>query len=232
MKIEGHTDKTKKIMLNRLAELICKTIGEEHSTKIKIVDCENFLVIKGCTTSKDILDLNEIKKKFVEKFNSESEDFSIGNTIDLIQYDVKLEETTKLVFEFHNYDNLIPTKCLSDFQIEPITFESDFPFGYSYKQGKSLYYYAKHIAFNLQSKHSWDKLTMCISKENVEENIQVYVDSCQTENESIKSSILDAFEFNYTSFEKSLDNSDWWALISENMDPSVVKSLNEDLIIF
>jgi len=232
MKVEEHKYKTKKIMLNKLAEFICKTIGESYLTKVEIVDCENFLVIKGSTTSKEILNLNEIKKNFFEKFIDDSDNFSFDNTIDLIKYDVKFEEKNILFFEFYNNENLESMSCISDSKIEPITFKSDFPFGFSYKQGKSLYYYAKHIAYNLQSKYNWDKLSICISKENLEQNLKIYIDSCQIENESIKSSILDAFDFNYTSFEKALDNSDWSVLISENSDPSIVKSLNKDLIIF
>ena len=229
---EGHTLKTKIINLNRLAELICKTIGENQSTKIEVVDCENFLVVKGLTSSNEILDLNDIKLKFMEKYHSESEEMVIGNTIDLINYGSEVLDFPNCSFDFFNSDNLRLNNCMEDSTIQPLILKSQFPFGYSYLQGKSLYYYAKHIAFNLQTKYIWDKLTVCISEKNIEDDLKIFVDTCQVENSNLKSAILDSFDFNFKSFQKKLDESDWWVCIGEDIDPAVVKSVNEDLIIF
>lgn len=230
--IEEHTQKIKIIFLNRFAELICKTIGESESTKIEILDCENFIVVKGSTSSKEILDLNQLKEKFLERFQSESENFKIGNTIDLIQYGVDVDGITKASFQFFNSTDLKSPNCAEDFVIPQLIYKSEFPFGYSYNQGKSLYYYAKHIAFNLQTKYNWDKLTICIPKENFEDELEIFVDTCDTSSQDLKSAILDSFEFNYSIFEKKLEKSDWWVSIGESLDPSVVKTLNEDFIIF
>lgn len=229
---EEHTVKTKKLILNRLSELICKSVGEHESTKIEIVDCENFLVVKGFTSSNEILDLNDLKIKFIEKFNTESEKPIIGNTIDLIQYNSKLDTPNKLSFDFFNSENLKSPNCLQDFTIEPLVIKSEFPFGRSFSQGKILYYYAKHIAYNLQSKYGWDRLTICIPEKNIEEELQIFVDTCQVENLYLKSAILDAFDFNYLGFQNKLNESDWWISIAEEIDPSGVKSLNEDFILF
>lgn len=229
--IEEHTQKIKMVILNRFAELICKTIGEKESTKIEVVDCENFIVVKGLTSSKEILDLNHLKEKFVERFQTDKEDFKIGNTIDLIQYGVDMDKISKLSFQFFNSTDLKTSNCV-EFVIPELISKSEFPFGYSFDQGKSLYYYAKHIVFNLQSKYTWDKLTISIPKENFENELEIFVDTCDTSNQSLKSAILDSFEFNYSSFEKKLDESDWWVSIGETLDPTAVKTLNEDFVIF
>ena len=100
--IEEQTRKIKMVILNRFAELICKTIGEKESTKIEVMDCENFIVVKGLTSSKEILDLNHLKEKFVERFQTDKKDLIIGNTIDLIQYGVEMDEISKLSFQFFN----------------------------------------------------------------------------------------------------------------------------------
>lgn len=229
--IEEHTQKIKMVILNRFAELICKTLGEKESTKIEVVDCENFIVVKGLTSSKEILDLNHLKEKFVERFQTDNEGFKIGNTIDLIQYGVVMDKISKLSFQFFNSTDLKTSNCV-EFVIPELISKSEFPFGYSFDQGKSLYYYAKHIVFNLQSKYTWDKLTISIPKENFENELEIFVDTCDTSNQSLKSAILDAFEFNYSIFEKKLDESDWWVSIGESLDPAVVKTLNEDFVIF
>ena len=229
---EGHNAKTKYSVLNRFADLIQKSIGEKYSSKIEIVDCENFLVVKGYTTSSEILDLNEVKEKFIEKFQIEFADFKLGNTIDLIQYGVKMGEILKLSFDFFNSEKLLSENCLQDNNIEPLIYKSSFPFGYSNDQGKLLYYYAKHIAYNLQSKYNWDKLTICVPTKDHENLFEIFTDTCQNTNDDLKSAILDSFDFNYLSFEKSLSEGDWWILISEELDPPIVKSLNEDFVIF
>lgn len=230
--IEGHKEETKYSLLNRLAELIQKTIGEKESTRIEIVDCENFIVVKGVTTSKEILDLNLIKEKFIEKFPENSENLKIGNTIDLIKYGEDVEDVTIASFQFFNSENLELKNCSDDFSINPLVYKSSFPFGYSNDQGKSLYFYAKHIAYNLQTKYTWDKITICIPKKDQENDFEIFVDTCQNSNLDLKSAILDAFDFNYLSLDKAISESDWWVLIFQELDPPAVKSLNEDFIIF
>lgn len=231
MNNEGQNQKIKLSVVNLFSEYILNKINITSETVIEVVDCENFFVVKGKTSSTEVLDLNKIKEEFHEKFLKISENFKIGNTIDLIEYGFELDSKDKMAFEFFNTVDLSSSKC--NIPNTSLTFKSEFPFGHSFKMGKNLFYYAKHITYNLQSKYTWDRLIIEISYKNNEENLKLYLDSCDVSNEELKSSILDCFTFNYGSFEKKIVDSDWWEpIIDEEKEFYFVKELNKDLILF
>jgi len=231
MNNEGQNQKIKLSVVNLFSEFILNKINITSETLIEVVDCENFFVVKGKTSSTEVLDLNKIKEEFHEKFSKTSEKFKIGNTIDLIEYGFELESKEKMTFEFFNTIDLSSNKC--NIPNTSLTFKSEFPFGHSFKMGKNLFYYAKHIAYNLQSKYTWDRLVIEISYKNNEENLKLYLDNCDEPNEELKSSILDCFTFNYGIFEKKIIDSDWWKpIIDKEKEFDFVKELNKDLILF
>lgn len=229
---ERQAEKIKYKLLNLFAEFICREIGMNESTKVEIVDFENFWVVKGFTTSKEILDLNKIKEKFQTEFSENFDDLKLSNTIDLITYDSELEKSENINLDFFNTKSLTFESCL-DSNLTPLSLKSQFPFGYSKDMGKTMYYYAKHLAYNLQTKYNWDKISMSLSKEKNEDRFEIYLDVCDQSNENIKSSILDSFDFNYASFDKKLQDCEWWRTITEeNYEYDFVKKLNEDFVIF
>jgi hypothetical protein len=72
-------------MINLFADFVLLQIPKNEQSIIKIVDCKNFLVIKGITTSKVELDISEICKDFSNKYSDYLKDNKITHTIDLIE---------------------------------------------------------------------------------------------------------------------------------------------------
>lgn len=200
-------------LVNLLANYILEKIGIDSSTVIKVVDLGNFFVIKGKTESKDILNLSDVISEFTEKFKHHFEELKITNTIDLIEYDCEIEELKKLTLTLHNTDK-------SDFhykQIEyfennqsstyfdfvpksinqnDLVFTSEFPYGYSMNQGRSLYYYIKKIFYSLPSNYPITTLTITINESNEGDDfIEVYNNFHGNNDDTLKSAILDCMDF-------------------------------------
>lgn len=77
--------------LNKLADFITETLLIENKSIIRIIDFTNFIVIKGLTTSCNILDLTKILDDFKLKCPQFFSDRDRLNTIDLIEYCVDVE---------------------------------------------------------------------------------------------------------------------------------------------
>lgn len=214
---------------NLFAEFIVNKLDNNILSQIEVVDFQNFLVIKGKTKSKEILELSQIKLQFVESLSSETK-ISIGNTIDLIEYDVDITTPSKLSFTFYNTTDISKQDCETE-KISLVS-KSEFPYGYSYGMGKTNYYYAKKLVYNLQSKYQWDKITIEFPNPFNENDFNIFVDSCTTSNESIKSALLDAFDFNFTGFNKKLEKLDWSRpILEKGYEFELLKELNENLIL-
>lgn len=218
--------------VNLLSEFILSKINSSEKTQIQVVDCVNFLVVKGMTTSNEILNLNDLKNEFLEKFSEKIDSLKIGNTIDLIEYSVELDDIPSLTCDFHNNIKLNKEICPINSEFKSMISLSEFPYGYSNDMGKKLFYYAKHIGYNLQSKYHWEKLRIEIPKENFEENFKLFLDVCDESNSKIKSAILDSFDFNFESFTKKLNNREWEKpILFENYEFEFLKEINDDLVI-
>ena len=214
---------------NLFAEFIVNKLDNNILSQIEVVDFQNFLVIKGKTKSKEILELSQIKLQFVESLSSETE-ISIGNTIDLIEYDVNLESPQKLTFSFYNNSDISKENCETESIC--LTSKSNFPYGYSFGMGKSKYYYAKKIVYNLQSKYQWDKIKVEFKEPFSEDGFEIFVDNCTDSNESIKSAILDAFDFNFIGFNKKLEKLDFSKpILKKGYEFEMLKELNQNLIL-
>jgi hypothetical protein len=81
--------------VNLFADFILSKIPQTEDTVISISDCKNFIVIKGQTSHKEILDINSISTEFNEKYNPK---FPISHTIDLIEYGIRLPKVKELSF--------------------------------------------------------------------------------------------------------------------------------------
>lgn len=215
---------------NLFAEFILNKLGNNNLSQIEIVDFKNFTVIKGKTKSKEILELTKIKSEFTDLFLSTEVGISIGNTIDLIEYDADIVSPHKLRFTFYNTIDISKPNCETE-KISLIS-KSEFPYGYSSGMGKTNYYYAKKLVYNLQSKYQWDKITIEFPNPFNENDFSIFVDSCLMANESIKSALLDAFDFNFTGFNKKLEKLDWSKpILEKGYEFELLKELNENLIL-
>jgi len=70
-------------LINLFADFIISKIPHEEQSIINLVDCKNFILVKGKTTSKTLLNLSDISKEFSNKFSEYLNDNKITHTIDL-----------------------------------------------------------------------------------------------------------------------------------------------------
>jgi len=228
--------------------LLTKTPNAESI--FSLVDCKNFVVIKGKTTQKEILDISSILSEFNEKYKPSH---PISHTIDLIEYDYKFSKVNQLEFVLHKSDNCSYHKqqierfksnsnsC--DFKSYPIEINDDdfiavseFPHGYSLTQGRLIYLYGKHIFYNIPTNYFDSSLLMNISLEKNEENeniISIINLEKNSEDEKLKSAILDVFDFDMSWISNEMKKVDWSVELTNPLeDYSFIKKKNKDFIIF
>lgn len=180
---------------NLFAEFLLKKFNEGSETNLQICTCENFSIIKGETTSPDVLPINKI----VEEFNEKYIEHTFRNTIDLIDYKDVIETKDTISFTFsHKFPELNSTF----FSV------SEFPFGCS-SFDKTLYFYFKCIFEKIPTEYPFDwinfKITK-IDKFNIEFEIS---DNYHSDSEGkLKSLILDSFDFNLEKFHLDLKKMD------------------------
>jgi len=87
-------------IINLFSDFLLTKIPHSEESIFSVIDCNNFVIIKGKTTHKEILDISSITKEFNEKYEPSK---PISHTIDLIEYGSKLPKVKNL--EFYN----IPT---------------------------------------------------------------------------------------------------------------------------
>ena len=197
-------------IVNLLADYILNKIPKEEESIIQVVDCMNFYVIKGKTTYKETLDIAKIKDEFTSKFKEQLVDLKLTHTIDLIDYNSKLED-----------NNLI--------------FCSEFPHGYSLKQGRLMYYYGKHIFYNIPYNYPFSTLTftMSTSKDESGDNQFSVKNSHQKEDETLKSAILDVFDFDMSWLDAEMKKVDWSIELTNPLQEyDFLKKKVKDFVIF
>ena len=218
-------------IVNLLSDFILSYIPKDEESIIQVVDCINFHVIKGKTTYKETLDIAKIKDEFVTKFKDQLVDLKLTHTIDLIEYDAKLSPLEDLTFSYHNnttncsYHKHQSEEYLLDdsksydyiFHLKPILednnliFCSEFPHGYSLKQGRLMYYYGKHIFYNIPYNYPYSTLTFSMSTKKDESGDYLFSvkNPNQSENKTLTSAILDVFDFDMSWLESEIKKVDW-----------------------
>ena len=81
--------------INLFSDYLLTKIPHSEESIFSVADCQNFIIIKGKTSYKEILDIGSITKEFNEKYEPET---PISHTIDLIEYDCKLSKIKNLEF--------------------------------------------------------------------------------------------------------------------------------------
>jgi hypothetical protein len=113
---------------------------------------------------------------------------------------------------------------------------SEFPHGYSLGQGRLLYYYGKHIFYNIPSTYPISTLTFNLSTKKDEEEspiFSVYNNSLDSDDETIQSWALDNFDFDMSWLSAEMKKVDWSIELTNPLeDYSFVKKKNKDFIIF
>jgi len=240
----GHRNFT----INLFADFLLKKIGLNSSTQISIVDLNNFIVVKGKTDSKEIINLSESLTEFEKEFDKSLNQNKIKNIIDLIDYDVEIKEVDDISFNFFNTEKCsyhhkqlemyFANESSWDFENIPkkideksLYFTSEFPHGYSMNQGRLLYYFSKKIFYSIPPNYPVTSLTFEINK-NHEDFIKVYDNFSNSYDYTLQSAILDCVNMNLEKLEKELKDLD---LFQELMDPTneheVLKKNKPEIII-
>lgn len=200
-------------------------MGPDSHSRIQVCSCENFSIVKGETSSKDVLKLNEVLDKFYEKY--ENLEKKIKNIIDLIEYDKEIKTFASQEFIFSNSKN--SKKILLD---DNLYFSrSYFPYGFSLNENRSLYYYFKNIVYNIPPTYPFTEIRFQVVLNDNVVDFEIQDDYLSNEDNCLKSPILDAYDFNYKSLETELKGSDLTLeLLEEDFEIDAIRRTNPNFI--
>jgi hypothetical protein len=236
--------------INLFSDYLLSKIPNTEESIFSVADCKNFIIIKGKTSHKEILDISSITKEFNEKYEP---DTPISHTIDLIEYNCKLPKVKNLEFILHKSENcsyhktqiekFLLNESSFDFSYYPskltddeLIVTSEFPHGYSLHQGRLIYLYGKHIFYNIPTNYTDSSIIFNLSLDKNEENeniISIFNINKNSEDEKLKSAILDVFDFDMSSMSSEMKKVDWSIELTNPLeDYSFVKKKNKDFIIF
>jgi hypothetical protein len=138
-----------------------------------------------------------------------------------------------LVYELDYNTITTPSK----FTTTPYQITSEFPYGYSLSMGRGLLYYSEYIANQIITPSMSNMVDILITNKTNEDGEQVFdirFDSPISE-ETIKSMVLDIFDFDLVSFNKKLESYDLCDDIKKPTEskPWLVRDKDsKDLIVF
>jgi hypothetical protein len=159
--------------------------------------------------------INFVQSDNTVKYNSVSDHKGF-----MVELDFSHEDTTKLSY----------------FSYSPLNISSEFPYGHSLSMGRLYFYYSEYICNQLFKVINSNKILFKIStlkNQDDDFNIRIISDSMYQE-ETIKSMVLDVFDFNLNKFQTTILNYD----VSEDLNnpisdkPWLIHDRTKDLIIF
>lgn len=202
-------------------------IGRDSETKIQVCSCENFLIVKGETSSKEIINLSETLNKFHDKYTDHKLESS--NIIDLIEYGKKIKMKFPVKFTFQEGENCSQQITENDLDLFSTSF---FPYGFSMSYYRSIYYYFKKITYNIPSNYVFKNITFEVTVTDNKIDFNVSDDYRGTDTIFLKSSILDCFDFDIEVFTQNIKNIDLdIELLNNTEEIPFLKKKNKDFII-
>jgi hypothetical protein len=236
--------------INLFSDYLLSKIPNTEESIFSVVDCKNFIIIKGKTSHKEILDISSITKEFNEKYEPET---PISHTIDLIEYDCKLSKVKNLEFILHKSENCSYHKTqIEKFSLNGSSFDfnyypsevsdddlivtSEFPHGYSLNQGRLIYLYGKHIFYSIPTNYTDSSIIFNLSLDKDDDNdniISIFNTDKKSEDETLKSAILDVFDFDMSWLSSEMKKVDWSIELTNPLEEyPFIKKKNKDFIIF
>jgi hypothetical protein len=218
-------------IVNLFADFIVSKIDPKERSIIQITDCEVFMVLNGQTTSEIELNIDELKNEFNETYKDILKSLGLEhfNVINIIKYGVDIlpietgwVDTNKNVFVEENES------------FSEISISSEFPYGYSLRTGRSMVYYSHYILNQISSTIGSDNMFIhFLPKVEDEMDIKVITNSMY-DSKTIKSLILDVFDFDLEDFSNRMESYDLTQdiLDPEGLKPYLVQDRLEDVIIF
>ena len=219
---------SKRGIVNLFADFILSKIKNTEKSIIQVTDCGPFMVVNGLTTSNEYLDINEIKNEFKESFSDLLKDLEMSdiNTIDVISYNQDINT-------IHKGWVMVNKKVFVEEpepEISEISISSEFPYGYSLDCGRLNTYYSHYIMNHMFNLLGVDEVSFYFTTEQDEsEDIKIkIISNSNVDKKSIKSLILDVFDFNMGTFRDCLSD---YNLIDDILNPDGEKPyLKQDLL--
>ena len=210
---------TRRYFVNLFADHILSKFDKSENTIIQVTDFENFVVVNGQTNSSKLVDMNELKVEFAEKFKDLMDSLKIEsiNLIDIIKYEQEIPEFPR------GWMDVNKSLYIEEYEpISEITINSEFPYGHSLGCGRGMYYYSHYIFNHMYSLLGVNKLYFKYSNkldENEDYKIKVISDS-RLPNDLIKNLVLDVFDMDLTEFKEKLSN---YQFFNDILDPDLNK---------
>jgi hypothetical protein len=206
---------SKRGIVNLFAEFILSKINNKHRSIIQVSDCSHFMVVNGITTSDELLNLNDIKEEFIEKFNEilKENDYETINIIDVIKYNQDINSFNKGWIKVNKKVFVNEPEPFSELSVN-----SEFPYGHSLDCGRLITYYSNYIFNQMYNLLGIDEATFFITNEiddNEDLKIKI-ISNSKINKKDIKSLILDVFDFDLNTFKMSLED---YNLIDDILDP-------------
>lgn len=210
---------TRRYFVNLFADYILSKFEKSENTIIQVTDCENFVVVNGQTNSSKLVDMNELKIEFMEKFKDLMGSLKMEsiNLIDIIKYEQEIPEFSR------GWMDVNKSLYVEEYDpISEITISSEFPYGHSLGCGRGMYYYSHYIFNHMYSLLGVDKLSFRYSNQlddNEDYKIIIVSDS-KIPKTTIKNLVLDVFDMDLSEFKDRLSNYDF---LNDILDPDLSK---------
>ena len=212
---------------NLFADFILSKIKRTEKSIIQVTDCGAFMIVNGLTTSNEYLNINEIKNEFKESFGDILKELEMLdlNTIDVIRYNEDIKPIHK-GWVIVNKNTFVEEP---DPDISEISISSEFPYGYSLDCGRINTYYSHYIMNHMFNLLGVDEVSFYFTNEEEDEDLKIkIVSDSKINKKSIKSLILDVFDFDMESFRERLSD---YNLIDDILNPNRDKPyLKQDLL--
>ena len=222
---------SKRGIVNLFAEFILSKIDKNKDSIIQVSDVGSFYAVNGITTSEIFLDINLIRDEFTEKFKEILIELNIKliNVVDVINYNQKINNIETGWVKVNKIPFTQEYEPLSE-----ISINSEFPYGHSLNCGRLMVYYS-HYVFN-QISSTIGSESMCIHfLPKVDDEVDIKVVTTSIYNpQTIRSLILDVFDFDLEDFSNRMESYDLTQdiLDPEGEKPYLVQDRLEDVIIF
>jgi hypothetical protein len=222
---------SKRGIVNLFAEFILSKIDKNKDSIIQVSDVGSFYVVNGITTSEIFLDINLIRDEFTEKFKEILIELNIKliNVVDVINYNQKINNIETGWVKVNKIPFTQEYEPLSE-----ISINSEFPYGHSLNCGRLMVYYSHYVFNQISSTIGSESMYIhFLPKVDDEVNIKVVTKSIYNP-QTIRSLILDVFDFDLETFSDRMESYD---LIQDILDPEgekpyLVQDRLEDVIIF
>lgn len=223
---------TRRYFVNLFADYILSKFDKKENTIIQVTDCETFVVVNGQTTSKNVLDLNDIKNEFSNWFDDVLTEVNRKtlNIIDIIKYDQEIPDFNNRWVSVHKDFYVTEEEPISE-----LTCNSEFPYGHSLGCGRSIFYYSHYMLNHMYSLINTEQVYFYYTTEqNENEDYKIKV-SCNSpiKKQKIESLILDVFDMDLKSFNEKLDDYEFFHDVFDQTKekPFLIQDRLKDIIL-